>query len=208
MQLETPPRHARRPPGPRLVVVPIIAVTAIGLIYLATRPLGGGPQPSFFVIGSAVPGVQIGQIAPGTAQAPASPQLTLIGLDGAPVNLRDFAGHPLWINFWKTACPPCEAEAADVAAAYAAHHAEGLVLLGVDVWDTAAAVKDYTAGHTFLYPIAIDSSTAFIDAYGVWGAPTHYFIGSDGIIRDRYFGPMTGDLIEASLRSILPASGE
>lgn len=82
----------------------------------------------------------------------------------------------------------------------------GLVLLGIDVWDTAAAVHEYAAEHELLYPIAIDSSAAFIDAYGVWGAPTHYFIGSDGIIRDRYFGPMNSDLIEKSLRAILPAS--
>ena len=51
-----------------------------------------------------------------------------------------------------------------------------------------------------------DPSAAFTDAYGVWGAPTHYFIGSDGIIRDRYFGPMNTDLIETSLGAILPAA--
>ena len=186
-----------------MIVLPLIAVAAIALVYLASRPLGGEPQPSFFAIGSAVPGVQIGQIAPGTAQAPTSPELVLTDLDGAPVNLRTFVGKPLWINFWKTACPPCEAEAADVAAAHAAHRGEGLVILGVDVWDTPAVVHDYLEGHPLAYPVAIDSSTAFMDAYGVWGAPTHYFIGRDGIIRDRYFGPMTRDLIEASLRTIL-----
>jgi peroxiredoxin len=130
----------------------------------------------------------------------------LENLDGSPLALRDFEGKPLWIVFWKTACEPCEAEAADVAAAYAAHRDSGLILLGIDVWDTAAVVHDYAADHELAYPIAIDPSAAFMDAYGVWGAPTHYFIGSDGIIRDRYFGPMNTDLIETSLRAILPAA--
>jgi cytochrome c biogenesis protein CcmG/thiol:disulfide interchange protein DsbE len=206
MQKETPP-PARRTRIPRTVAILVIAVAGVAVAYLTTRPLGGEPQPSFFVIGSAAPGVQIGQIAPGTAQAPASPQLALTDLDGVPIALRDFAGKPIWIIFWKTACPPCEAEAGDVAAAYAAHRAAGLVLLGIDVWDTAAVVHDYAAQHKLAYPIAIDSSAAFMDAYGVWGAPTHYFIGSDGIIRDRYFGPMYGDLIERSLGAILPANG-
>ncbi|HEY8921969.1 MAG TPA: TlpA disulfide reductase family protein, partial [Candidatus Limnocylindria bacterium] len=190
----------------RLVVLPLMALAAIALISLATRPLGGGPQPSFFVIGSAVPGVQIGQIAPGTAQAPASPPLSLIDLEGRPVELRDFAGQPVWIIFWKTACPACEAEAADVAAAYAAHRPSGLVLLGIDVWDSPAVIQDYVAKHDLAYPIAVDTSTSFMDAYGVWGAPTHYFIGSDGVIRDRYFGPMNSELIETSLKAILPAT--
>jgi peroxiredoxin len=185
----------------------LVVMAGVAVAYFATRPLGGEPQPSFFVIGSAAPGVQIGQIAPGTAQAPASPQLALTDLDGVPIALRDFAGKPIWIIFWKTACPPCEAEAADVASAYTAHRAAGLVLLGIDVWDTAAVVHDYAAQHPLAYPIAVDSSAAFMDAYGVWGAPTHYFIGPDGIIRDRYFGPMNGDLLERSLGAILPASG-
>jgi cytochrome c biogenesis protein CcmG/thiol:disulfide interchange protein DsbE len=205
MQKEYPPPSRRRWRVPRVIVVPLIVVAAVAGTFLATRPLGGRPQPSFFVIGSAAPGVQIGQIAPGTAGAPA-PELTLTDLAGAAVTLRDFDGHPVWIIFWKTACEPCEAEAADVAAAYAAHRATGLVLLGIDVWDTADSVAEYAQKHELSYPIAIDSSTAFMDAYGLWGAPTHYFIGADGIIRDRYFGPMTSDLIEGSLGAILPAS--
>jgi len=202
---ETPPLRRRRR-IPSVVAIPLAALAAVAIVYLVTRPLGGEPQPSFFVTGSAAPGVQIGQIAPGTAAAPAAPQLALTDLEGAPVELRGFDGQPLWIIFWKTACEPCEAEAPDVAAAYAAHQGSGLVLLGIDVWDTAAVVNDYAAKHELPYPIAVDSSAAFMDAYGVWGAPTHYFIGSDGIIRDRYFGPMTSELIEKSLRTIVPTA--
>jgi peroxiredoxin len=205
MENETPPKVRRRWPMPRLVALPVITIVAVGLAYLATRPLGGEPQPSFFVVGSAMPGVLIGQIAPGTAQAPASPQLALHAVDGSSVDLRGLAGKPVWIIFWKTACEPCEEEAPDVAAAYAAHRGEGLVLLGVDVWDSAAVVQDYMAAHTLPYTIAIDRTGSFMRAYGLWGAPTHYFIGSDGIIRDRFFGPMTRDQIEESMRKIIPS---
>lgn len=191
---------------PRAVAVPAVAVVAVALAYLATRPLGGEPQPSFFVVGSAAPGVQIGQVAPGTSQAPEDPALALIDLAGEPLAIRDFGGHPVWIIFWKTACEPCEAEAPEVAAAYAAHRQTGLVLLGIDVWDTAAAVSDYADEHGLAYPVGIDESGAFMNAYGVWGAPTHYFIDSDGIIRDRYFGPMSADLLQESLGTIVPAS--
>jgi peroxiredoxin len=173
------------------------------LVYVATRPLGGGPQPSFFVIGSVAPGVQIGQLAPGTATAPAAPQLALKDLAGRPVELRQFADRPIWIIFWKTACEPCEAEAADVAAAYAAHRATWLVVLAVDVWDSRAVVREYAAGRAVDYPIAVAETSAFMDAYGVWGAPTHYFLDASGIIRDRYFGPMTRKLIEESIARII-----
>ena len=202
MQTGTPTRSllGRRP---WWVVFPLVVIGSVAFVLLVTRPLGGEPQPSFFVIGSAMPGVQIGQVAPGTAEAPPSPELTLTGLTGAPVELRDFAGHPLWLIFWKIACEPCEEEAADVAAADAAHAADGLVILAVDVWDSPAAVQDDLEGQDLGYPIAIDTSDAFMGAFGIWGAPTHYFIASDGIIRDRYFGPMTRELMERSLQTIL-----
>ena len=200
-----PPAQRRRLPA--AVSIPLLVLAGVAIGIVATRPLGGEPEPSFFVIGSAQPGVQIGQVAPGTANAPAAPALKLVNVDGSAVALRDFDGKPLWIVFWKTACEPCEAEAADVAAAYAAHRGTGLALLGIDVWDTVAVVHDYAADHELAYPIAVDPSAAFMSAYGVWGAPTHYFIGSDGVIRDRWFGPMNSDLIEKSLAAILVKPG-
>ena len=196
------PHPARIRPVRRLLAVPVALIAVVVVAYLATRPLGGDAQASFFVIGSAVPGVQIGQIAPGTAQA-GSPSLALVGLDGTPVSLADHAGRPIWVIFWKTACKPCEEEAPAVAAAYAAHQTEGLVVIGVDVWDTAAAIQDYAETHALAYPIAVATTSATIDAYGVWGAPTHYFIDSAGVIQDRYFGPMTRTLIDKALRRII-----
>ncbi len=203
MKTERPDRAPRSRRWLWVVAVPLLAIGAVIFMVVVTRPLGGEPQPSFFVIGSAMPGVRIGQIAPGTAESPPSPALTLTALDGASVELRDFAGHPLWLIFWKTACEPCEEEADDVAAADAAHASDGLVILAVDIWDTPAAVQDDLQGQDVGYPIAIDTSDAFMSAFGIWGAPTHYFIGSDGVIRDRYFGPMTRELIERSLQTIL-----
>lgn len=203
--MQNAPPSRGRSPSP-LVALPAVALALLAVIYVATRPLGGEPQPSIFVIGSVAPGVQVGRVAPGTARAGGSP-LILTDLEGAPVGLADFAAQPIWLMFWKTACPPCEAEAADVAAAFHAHRSQGLVLIAVDVWDTIAVVRDYTDAHPLDYPVAVDESAAYLDAYGVWGAPTHYFIGADGIIRDRYFGPMTSDLIERSVATIVSAAG-
>jgi cytochrome c biogenesis protein CcmG/thiol:disulfide interchange protein DsbE len=204
MELGTPPPHRRVGPVRRLVVVAFLLVALVAVLFLATRPLGpGSPQPSFYVIGSAMPGMQIGQLAPGSAKAPGSPRLALTDLDGKPVTLSAFAGRPIWIIFWKVACDPCEAEAQDVAAAYAAHRSEGVVVLGVDVWDSAEEVRRYQRLHPVDYPIAVDPGARFKEAYGVWGAPMHYFIDTAGVIEDRYFGPMTRTVIEETLRKVI-----
>jgi len=195
--------HPARGPMPRLLAVPAVLIAIVLLAYLATRPLGNGePQASFFVVGSAGPGVQVGELAPGTAQA-GSVELSLRGLDGSPVHLADFEGRPIWVIFWKTACEPCEEEAPRVADAYAEHQADGLVVIGIDVWESTAVVQDYAEGHPIAYPVAVATTPAAMDAYGVWGAPTHYFIDRSGIIRGRYFGPMPRDLIDENLGRII-----
>jgi cytochrome c biogenesis protein CcmG/thiol:disulfide interchange protein DsbE len=172
--------------------------------FAATRPLGSAaPAPSFYSLASQLPGVQIGNRAPGLTAATGSAPLPLVDLDGDPIDLAAFAGRPIWIVFWKTACPPCEDEAPDVLASYRAHQGDGLVILAVDVWDTAETVRDYQATHQLGYPLGLDPSAGFKDAYGVWGAPIHYFIDRSGLIRNRYFGPMSRDLIEEYLGSIL-----
>jgi cytochrome c biogenesis protein CcmG/thiol:disulfide interchange protein DsbE len=204
MEQMTPPRHRTMGLTRRIVAGMLLLVALVLLAVAATRPLGrGGPQPSFYVIGSAMPGIQIGQLAPGTAQAPGSQRLALTNLDGAPIKLADFEGRPIWIIFWKTACEPCEAEAADVSAAYAAHRAEGVVVLGIDLWDSAEEIRSYAKQHTLDFPIAVNPGGGVKEAYGVWGAPMHYFIDGAGLIEGRYFGPMTRDLIEETLHRIV-----
>src|SRR5581483_9054569 len=37
---------------------------------------------------------------------------------GNRVRLSDFRGHPVWLMFWGSWCPPCRAEFPDVVAAY------------------------------------------------------------------------------------------
>ena len=182
------------------------AIGGLALIagFVSTRPLGSAaPVASFYTLASEVPGLQIGQQAPGFATVAGAQQIQLTDLDGRPIELADFVGRPIWIVFWKTACPPCEDEAPDVLASYRAHQSDGLVVLAIDVWDTAEAVREYEGTHELPYPVGLDPTAALKDQYGVWGAPMHYFIDRSGRIRNRYFGPMTGDLIEDYLRSIL-----
>ena len=179
-------------------------MAAGAVLVLATRPLGGGePSPSFDALRSAAPGIQIGQIAPGTANAAGDPQLVLNDLDGNPVSLADYAGQPLWIVFWRADCQPCAEEGPVVEAAHAAHRVDGLAIVGINAEDSLEVAREYLAREPVGYPVAIDPTTAWRVKYGIWGEPTHYFLDSDGVIRDRYFGPLTSEQIERSLARIL-----
>lgn len=177
--------------------------------YAATLPLGGGSivppaaDAGLSAIGSAVEGVGIGQSAPDflAGDSPAEP--ILADLDGKPLRLGDFAGRPLWIVFWATWCTPCQQEASDIRAAYHAHQADDLVVLAIDVQEPAAAVRAYALSHGLDYPIGLDPTAAVMTLYGGRGLPAHFFLDGRGVIRDRYAGQLTGELMEQHLLSII-----
>jgi cytochrome c biogenesis protein CcmG/thiol:disulfide interchange protein DsbE len=185
-----------------------LVVLVGALAYISTRPLGGpstAPQTGAFrspVVGGAAVGPGIGQSAPDFVSSDARKPL-LVNLDGAPIRLGDFAGKPLWIVFWATWCIPCQEEASDIRAAYRAHRGEDLAVLAIDVQEPAAAVRAFALSHDLDYAIGLDPTAAVKTLYGGWGLPSHFFLGTDGVIRDRYLGQMTGDLMEQHLRAIL-----
>ncbi len=183
----------------------LIAVAA----YLSTLPLGGGPtltRPSDAgadASGTMVKGVGIGQSAPDFVAAEDEHQPLLEDLDGKPIRLRDFAGKPLWIVFWATWCTPCQEEAADIRASFRAHRDDDLAVLAIDIQEPAAAVREFVRSHELDYRIGLDPTAAVQALYGGLGLPAHFFLDGNRVIRDRYFGQMTRELMEQHLSAII-----
>lgn len=124
-------------------------------------------------------------------------------LEGRPITLASLRGRPVWLVFWATWCPPCQAETPNLQRAYSAHQIDGLELIAIDVHETAEIVSDYMATYELTYIAALDPSGSIMRSYGVFGLPTHYFIDAEGINRDRFYGPMSLDQMEERLASIL-----
>lgn len=204
---EPPGERASARRSPRRFAVTLGAVALIGVAaYLSTRPLGGvsgayAPDPSASMSGTG-PGIAIGQSAPDFVRAGDGEPL-LVDLDGDPVHLGDFAGKPLWIVFWATWCIPCQQEAADIRAAFHAHASDGLQVLAIDIQEPAAAVRAYAREHDLDYAIGLDPTAAVKALYGNLGLPSHIFLDGEGVIRDRYLGQLTAELMESHLRSII-----
>lgn len=106
-------------------------------------------------------------------------------LEGTKVDLADYAGKVVVINVWGSWCPPCRAEADDLATAAAELGKQGVVFLGINTRDNSRdnalafqqkrkipypsifdpGGKSLLAFHGTLTPNAIPS-TVVIDAQG------------------------------------------
>lgn len=198
-----------------LVVVAGIALVAMVLLAIVTTPVATGPATgapgraapaqgaNFYGLGGSGVGLEIGDRPPSLREADGSP---LFDLDSQAVDLAGYQGQPVWIVFWATWCPPCQRETPDLRRAWEANRADGLQILAVDVQEGADIARDYATTYRLTYPIVLDSKAAAFGDYGVFGLPTHYFIGRDGLIKDRWFGPLSFDEMQRRIDSISVAS--
>ena len=195
-----------------LTVAAVIGVAALALT-LATRPIGSVPvgptalpAATAYVVGPATEGLSPGDVAPELeAERADGTKVTLADLDGNPVRLADLRGKLVWINFWATWCPPCQAETPVLRDTAAAYSARGLEVVGIAVQETTVDdVRAYAERYLLEYTIAFDASADIFHRYRVFALPTQVFIGPDGRILRVVNGPMDRATIDGWLAGWLP----
>jgi thiol-disulfide isomerase/thioredoxin len=204
----------RRGVGPfslRQVTIAILVVmaTAIG-VTLATVPIGSiapglpVPEPSAYLLGSPVPGLAIGDLAPELVIDRDGGQLQLADLDGNPVRLADLRGRVVWINFWASWCPPCQFETPTVRALDERYRDRGLSIVAIQVQQTVDAGRTYAQRYELEYTIGADVTGDFFHLYRGFALPTQFFIDTDGRIRQIVNGPLTEERAVALVEALLP----
>ncbi|MDQ6940915.1 MAG: redoxin family protein [Candidatus Eremiobacteraeota bacterium] len=126
----------------------------------------------------------------------AAPDFHLTTLDGKAVSLADFRGKTLVLNDWATWCPPCREETPDlIAAAKKLGVKRDVVFLGVDSTEAAPIVRAFVASKSIPYAQAIDGDKTFSKAYDVRAYPTTFVISGDGVLRARYVGNISPQVL-------------
>jgi tetratricopeptide (TPR) repeat protein len=117
------------------------------------------------------------------ADATPAPGLGIPDLNGDIVELSDFAGNVVLLNFWYPACGPCRVEFPYLSAAVAKFAERGLVALAANIHpEEAAEVGPFMENTGYaLRPLQTDADWAE-EMYGVRGAPTNFIISPDGQI--------------------------
>ena len=138
-------------------------------------------------------GLVVGLLQVGTALADypldpvspprAAPDFALRDLSRVVHKLDDYAGRPLFVNFWATWCPPCREEIPAMNAAWEQLRGDGVAMLAIDVDEPADEVAGFVDQIPFAFPVLLDSSGRVSRAWGVNALPTTFLVDADGNIR-------------------------
>jgi cytochrome c biogenesis protein CcmG/thiol:disulfide interchange protein DsbE len=137
-----------------------------------------------------------------------APDFSLPTLEGGrTIRLSDFRGSVVVINFWASWCAACREEHPDLLAAWQRYRDHGVVFVGIDYQDSAAAAKAYVRELGGDWPIVTDLGGRTALAYGVYGVPETFFIGQDGIIRHTRVGASSYELLTTQIDRLLSLRG-
>ena len=132
-----------------------------------------------------------------------APDFTLKLINGDNFKFSDHKGKPALINFMASWCLPCKEEVPVLEKIANEYSSKGVVFLGVGVDDTEEEMGKLIEKFNVTFPVGLDKTTDIQNAFGIYGIPTTYFIGKDGIINYFHSGAVTEELMRYELDKLL-----
>ena len=115
------------------------------------------------------------------ADRKAAPGFTLTDSNGSKVQLADYRGKAVLLNFWATWCGPCQVEIPWFKEFEQQYKSKGFAVLGVSMdEDGWTAVKPYIAEHKLNYRILLGDDSVSQLYGGLDALPTTFMIDRDG----------------------------
>jgi thiol-disulfide isomerase/thioredoxin len=132
--------------------------------------------------------------AASTSSGPA-PAFQLSGRGGKAIDLSQFKGQVVMINFWATWCKPCRDEMPLLEDIYKKYKPMGFTLVGVNVEPDAKDAEAWLGklSKPVTFPVAFDTDSKVSKMYKVAVMPSTVFVDRKGNIRVMHKGYKTGD---------------
>ena len=104
------------------------------------------------------------------------------------VNLDQFKGQILVLNFWATWCPPCVEELPSLEVMQERMRGRGVVVLGVSIDVDENAYHHFIKERGVNFLTVRDPGQKVAAMYGTSGWPETYIIDRQGVIRRKFIG--------------------
>lgn len=133
-----------------------------------------------------------------------APNFSLETLKGERVELKDYRGQGVFLNFWGTWCKPCETEMPYMNNAYQKYKEKGVEILAVNIEESDLIVQNFVDRFELTFPILMDRGGEVTNQYGIGPIPTTYLINKNGKVVKIITGSMTQQDVNKYMNLIKP----
>lgn len=114
--------------------------------------------------------------------------LRLPDTNGKTLNLNDYQGKVVLVNFWASWCPPCVHEMPSMAALKSQLGEERFEILAVNLGESKADIATFMQAHPLNFPVLLDETGQTAKSWKVMAYPSSFVIDKAGKIRYALFG--------------------
>ncbi|MDH3762571.1 MAG: redoxin domain-containing protein [Gammaproteobacteria bacterium] len=137
-----------------------------------------------------------------------APDLIFHNMDEEKVDLKDYRGKVVVVNFWATWCPPCRREMGSMERLYQATRDSNVEILAVNIGEDLDTVFSFlgTVEPSPTFPLLFDTDAVSMKQWKVKGLPTTYIVDSEGRLAYRAIGGREFD--HPAIRKAITALGQ
>lgn len=117
-----------------------------------------------------------------------APQFSLPDMTGKKIDLNEFNGKVMLINFWATWCGPCRKEMPDLEKIQQKYQEKQFSVVAVSLDSDLGHVKAFLKRLPVTFPILHDPEMEVAEKYGVFAYPTSFLVDRKGGIKKYYIG--------------------
>ena len=115
-------------------------------------------------------------------------ELAASSIDGAKVDLRDYRGRVVIVNFWATWCEPCREEMPSLARLRDKLAGKPFAVLAVNYGESREKISQFLQRETVALPIVLDTQKDVAREWNVGGLPMTFVVDAQGRVRYSAFG--------------------
>jgi cytochrome c biogenesis protein CcmG/thiol:disulfide interchange protein DsbE len=164
-----------------------LAAAGLALMLIAPHPVLSAPSHG------------PGALRPGMP----APEFVRADLHGKRIDLAQYRGKVVLVDFWATWCAPCLIEIPRLIDMQRRLGGAGLQVIGVSMDDSADPVRSLSHRYPFDYPIVMGDAKLGERYGGVLGLPVQFLVGRNGKIIRGWEGAIDPAALDAAVQQEL-----